>query len=93
MILVAKAAGLEVVAEGVENKEQANLLKLAGCTHLQGYLFGPPQELAQGDWHKTGLFESSCVRSGGKVRPFGGDGASRALTNVARIPSTDSTAF
>jgi len=50
MILVAKAAGLEVVAEGVENKEQANLLKLAGCTHLQGYLFGPPQELVQGDW-------------------------------------------
>jgi len=61
MILVAKAAGLEVVAEGIENKEQANLLKLAGCTHLQGYLFGPPQEVAQGDWHKTGLFESSSL--------------------------------
>jgi diguanylate cyclase (GGDEF)-like protein len=58
MILVAKAAGLEVVAEGVENKEQANLLKLAGCTHLQGYLFGPPQEAAQGDWARTSLFEA-----------------------------------
>jgi diguanylate cyclase (GGDEF)-like protein len=58
MILVAKAAGLEVVAEGVENKEQANLLKLAGCTHLQGYLFGPPQEVAQADWARTGLFEA-----------------------------------
>ena len=58
MILVAKAAGLEVVAEGVENKEQANLLKLAGCTHLQGYLFGPPQEAAKGDWARTGLFEA-----------------------------------
>jgi diguanylate cyclase (GGDEF)-like protein len=60
MILVAKAAGLEVVAEGVENKEQANLLKLAGCTHLQGYLFGAPQEITQGDWLNTGLLEASA---------------------------------
>jgi EAL domain-containing protein (putative c-di-GMP-specific phosphodiesterase class I) len=58
---VAKAAGLEVVAEGVENKEQANLLKLAGCTHLQGYLFGPPQEAVQGDWARAGLFEASAA--------------------------------
>jgi len=43
MVLVAKSAGLNVVAEGVESKEQANLLKLAGCTHFQGFLFGPPQ--------------------------------------------------
>jgi EAL domain-containing protein (putative c-di-GMP-specific phosphodiesterase class I) len=47
MVLVAKAAGLEVIAEGIETKEQANLLKLAGCTHFQGYLFGPPQAAKQ----------------------------------------------
>jgi EAL domain-containing protein (putative c-di-GMP-specific phosphodiesterase class I) len=47
MVLVAKAAGLDVIAEGVETKEQANLLKLAGCTHFQGYLFGPPQSVSQ----------------------------------------------
>jgi EAL domain-containing protein (putative c-di-GMP-specific phosphodiesterase class I) len=47
MVLVAKAAGLEVVAEGVETKEQANLLKLAGCAFFQGYLFGPPQAAPQ----------------------------------------------
>ena len=47
MVLVAKAAGLEIVAEGIENKEQANLLKLAGCTYFQGYLFGPPQSATQ----------------------------------------------
>ena len=47
MVLVAKAAGLEVVAEGIESKEQANLLKLAGCTYFQGYLFGPPQSATQ----------------------------------------------
>ncbi|HEY7763715.1 MAG TPA: bifunctional diguanylate cyclase/phosphodiesterase [Aestuariivirgaceae bacterium] len=47
MVLVAKAAGLEVVAEGIETKEQANLLKLAGCTFFQGYLFGPPQAAPQ----------------------------------------------
>jgi diguanylate cyclase (GGDEF)-like protein len=47
MVLVAKAAGLNVVAEGVESKEQASLLKLAGCTYFQGYLFGPPQSARQ----------------------------------------------
>ena len=47
MILVAKAAGLNVVAEGIENKEQASLLKLAGCTHFQGYLFGAPARLSE----------------------------------------------
>lgn len=47
MVLVAKAAGLDVVAEGIENKEQANLLKLAGCNFFQGYLFGPPQSATQ----------------------------------------------
>jgi diguanylate cyclase (GGDEF)-like protein len=55
MVLVAKAAGLEVVAEGVETKEQANLLRLAGCTHFQGYLFGPPQSASQAGLARTRL--------------------------------------
>jgi diguanylate cyclase (GGDEF)-like protein len=53
MVLVAKAAGLDVVAEGIESKEQANLLKLAGCTHFQGYLFGPPQTASQAELART----------------------------------------
>jgi diguanylate cyclase (GGDEF)-like protein len=58
MILVAKAAGLNIVAEGIENKEQANLLKLAGCTHFQGYLFGPPRPPARASLAKTHLLSA-----------------------------------
>jgi EAL domain-containing protein (putative c-di-GMP-specific phosphodiesterase class I) len=58
MVLVAKAAGLNVVAEGVESKEQANLLKLAGCTHFQGFLFGAPQAACE-----TGLAGSRPLYS------------------------------
>ena len=38
------AAGLtaRVTAEGVEKEEQAVLMRLAGCTELQGYYFFKP---------------------------------------------------
>jgi EAL domain-containing protein (putative c-di-GMP-specific phosphodiesterase class I) len=35
-----------VVAEGVETDRQATILKAAGCTLLQGYLFSKPLPLA-----------------------------------------------
>ncbi len=37
-----RAMGLRVVAEGVENHDQAAMLRLVGCHELQGYLFGKP---------------------------------------------------
>ncbi len=37
-----KLMGINVVAEGVENIEQDELLKSLGCTVFQGYLFGKP---------------------------------------------------
>ncbi|TAN67808.1 MAG: EAL domain-containing protein [Methylobacter sp.] len=37
-----KLMGINVVAEGVENLEQDELLKSLGCTVFQGYLFGKP---------------------------------------------------
>ena len=35
------------VAEGVETPLQAQLLRHAGCTHLQGFLFGRPAALGE----------------------------------------------
>ncbi len=42
MVELAKTMGLKVVAEGVENEEQLNLLKVMGCDEMQGFLFSPP---------------------------------------------------
>jgi EAL domain-containing protein (putative c-di-GMP-specific phosphodiesterase class I)/CheY-like chemotaxis protein len=46
--------GMHVVAEGVETKEQLELLRLDGCDVAQGYLFSralPPEDLVS--WLKT----------------------------------------
>ncbi|MFZ2406625.1 MAG: EAL domain-containing protein [Methylobacter sp.] len=42
MIFIAQALHLELVAEGVETREQAGYLNEHGCLAAQGYLFGKP---------------------------------------------------
>lgn len=42
IIAMARSLNLDVIAEGVENKEQQQLLFKKGCRHYQGYLFGKP---------------------------------------------------
>jgi diguanylate cyclase (GGDEF)-like protein/PAS domain S-box-containing protein len=42
---VGRVLGLEVIAEGVETEAQGELLRRAGCTGMQGYLFGRPMPL------------------------------------------------
>ena len=42
IVELAHSLGLIVVAEGVENEEQAGLLRLMGCDELQGFLLGRP---------------------------------------------------
>ncbi len=47
IIRMAENLGLEVIAEGVETKEQQKILLERGCVHYQGYLFGKPTPIKQ----------------------------------------------
>ena len=49
VVKLAVVLSLDVVAEGVEDASQAELLKKIGCTFLQGYLFSPALS-ASGTW-------------------------------------------
>jgi EAL domain-containing protein (putative c-di-GMP-specific phosphodiesterase class I) len=42
IIILAHNLGLKVVAEGIENREQMEMLKHLGCELGQGYLFSRP---------------------------------------------------
>jgi EAL domain-containing protein (putative c-di-GMP-specific phosphodiesterase class I) len=42
IVRLARNVGLDVVAEGVENLQQARFLRQIGCTFAQGYLFATP---------------------------------------------------
>lgn len=47
IIALARSLNLEVVAEGIESKEQLRFLKKRGCHHGQGYLFSRPLPVAR----------------------------------------------
>ena len=47
MITLAHNLGKVVVADGVETFEQKSWLHEAGCDHMQGYYFSPPQSLEE----------------------------------------------
>lgn len=41
-IAFAKESGMNIVAEGVENKKQLDFLQKVGCDYIQGFYFSPP---------------------------------------------------
>ncbi|SDB19865.1 EAL domain, c-di-GMP-specific phosphodiesterase class I (or its enzymatically inactive variant) [Ruminococcaceae bacterium FB2012] len=46
MILMAQSLGMELIAEGVERKEQAEMLSGLGCTEMQGFYYYKPMPAA-----------------------------------------------
>jgi EAL domain-containing protein (putative c-di-GMP-specific phosphodiesterase class I) len=44
MMHAARALGVSVVAEGVEEEAQAIILRAAGCDRMQGYWFARPMD-------------------------------------------------
>lgn len=45
ILVMASALDLDVIAEGIERDSQADVLRLAGCTEGQGFLFARPMPL------------------------------------------------
>jgi len=52
-LTLARSLDIATTAEGVETVEQYRLLRLAGVTSLQGFLFQPPCPSAQIDFHSA----------------------------------------
>ena len=49
IVALAHTFHLDVVAEGVEQPDQAAMLRRFGCDHVQGYLYSPPVDVARAD--------------------------------------------
>jgi len=62
VIGVGRALGMKLVAEGVENEPQAQMLRIAGVHFLQGYLYGRPVRLADLPQAGTGQPPAPSVR-------------------------------
>lgn len=45
IIQLADSLGMAILAEGIETKEQAEMLTMLGCHEAQGYLYGKPMEV------------------------------------------------
>ena len=62
LVALARALGLKIVAEGVENEAQRAFLKVAGCHILQGYLFSPALPVDRMTrWYEDAMARSSVV--------------------------------
>jgi EAL domain-containing protein (putative c-di-GMP-specific phosphodiesterase class I) len=47
VVNIAAARRMTTTAEGVETKQQQQLLRMLGCSEMQGYLFSPPRPAAE----------------------------------------------
>jgi predicted signal transduction protein with EAL and GGDEF domain len=47
VIALGRSLGLSITAEGVETQDQLDILRTAGCTDAQGYLFSRPKPVTQ----------------------------------------------
>ncbi len=47
VVTLARALGMETTAEGVEYQDEIELIRKLGCSHIQGYVYGPGLDLAE----------------------------------------------
>ncbi len=46
IVSLAEALGMETTAEGVETLDELDLIRMLGCSHIQGYIYDKPLNLA-----------------------------------------------
>jgi EAL domain-containing protein (putative c-di-GMP-specific phosphodiesterase class I) len=63
-----RALSVDITAEGVETSEQVTLLKAAGCTIVQGFLFGMPKRHHEAEAHANVGESGSAATSAGAGR-------------------------
>ncbi len=49
IVSLAEALGMETTAEGVETLDELDLVRMLGCSHVQGYIYEKPLSLEQAD--------------------------------------------
>jgi EAL domain-containing protein (putative c-di-GMP-specific phosphodiesterase class I) len=64
-LLVARGLSADVTAEGVEREDEIAVLKLAGCTELQGYRFYKPMPAQEIDAIVSAASNSGAMRQAG----------------------------
>jgi diguanylate cyclase (GGDEF)-like protein/PAS domain S-box-containing protein len=66
IVTLAEALGMETTAEGAETEDEIELIRRLGCSHIQGFYYGPPLEVSELN-EKMGLNGSTVNRVGHKV--------------------------
>jgi diguanylate cyclase (GGDEF)-like protein/PAS domain S-box-containing protein len=46
IVSLAEALGMDTTAEGAETQDELDLIRLLGCSHIQGYIYGRPMPMA-----------------------------------------------
>jgi diguanylate cyclase (GGDEF)-like protein/PAS domain S-box-containing protein len=47
IVTLAEALSMETTAEGAETEDEIELIRKLGCSHIQGYYYGPPLEVSE----------------------------------------------
>jgi diguanylate cyclase (GGDEF)-like protein/PAS domain S-box-containing protein len=66
IVTLAEALGMETTAEGAETEDEIELIRRLGCSHIQGFYYGPPLEVSELN-DKMGLDGSAASKVGHKI--------------------------
>lgn len=66
IVTLAEALGMETTAEGAETEDEIELIRRLGCSHIQGFYYGPPLEVSELN-DKMGLDGSAAHKVGHKI--------------------------